>query len=120
MSEIGEMWAEHREASIAKRAANRATSADTLRGKGVCFSDHNNGAHLVITGVGATRLPNTIDFWPGTGLWMVRNTRTKRRGVAQLLAEINRLTQPNYHNTIVTQSQEETKCQSKEQLSKRV
>lgn len=40
----------------------------TLRGFGVNFSSHNNGAHLIVESKFGL-----IDYWPGTGKWKCRN-----------------------------------------------
>ena len=31
-----------------------------------------------------------VDFWPGTGLWIVRGTKDKRRGVRKLIEYVER------------------------------
>lgn len=78
--DAGEMWREYREASQEKRAVNRAISAQMLVDAGIQFESRNDGAHLIVEG--------RYDFWPGTGLWMARGEKTKRRGVRQLIARI--------------------------------
>jgi hypothetical protein len=70
------------EASKAKRARNREASARLLREAGIGFEERNGGAHLIVAG--------RYDFWPGTGLWMARGEKTKRRGVKELIARITR------------------------------
>lgn len=42
--------------------------------------NRNLGAHLVVTGKSCI-----IDFWPGTGLWIVRQQTPRKRGVRGLL-----------------------------------
>ena len=66
-----------------KRAKNRDDSAKILQDFGIKFEDKNMGAHLIITGNG-----KTIDFWPGTGLWKMRGSKQKYRGVHSLVAFI--------------------------------
>lgn len=63
-----------------KRASNRKMSHDMLVVAGVKFEVRNLGAHLVVTGKSCI-----IDFWPGTGLWIVRQQTPRRRGVRGLL-----------------------------------
>lgn len=47
-----------------------------LTAAGVNFESKNIDAHLIV------KMPGkTIDFWPGTGLWMVRGQPTRRYGV---------------------------------------
>jgi hypothetical protein len=67
-----------------KTASNRASSAAYLRSRGIEFSEHNNGAHLIVGHNGLV-----VDFWPGTGLWIVRNGR-KGRGVRNLVRELKK------------------------------
>lgn len=61
-----------------KRANNREYSTKLLTELGVNFTSHNNGAHLIIKN-GDQR----IDFWPGTGKWIVCDFTS--RGVFNLL-----------------------------------
>ena len=56
-----------------KRTSNRESSAEILKENGIDFVSHNGGAHLVVNG--------SIDFWPGTGKFMVRTNGGKGRGV---------------------------------------
>lgn len=84
-SETGaEFWADVRpamaEASKQKRASNRDNSAVLLAAEGIEFTSHNLGAHLVVKGKG-----HTFDFWPGTGLWAMRGSTKKHRGVRRLV-----------------------------------
>ncbi len=72
------------EASKQRRAANRENSAQLLREHGVPFVSKNSGAHLVIDGGWA-------DFWPGTGLWIIRITKQRERGVFPLIRAWRRL-----------------------------
>lgn len=76
-----EVWREMKARSKDRRAANRETSADLLRSKGVAFKERNHGAHLLVEHGG-----KEVDFWPGTGKWMDRRDRKiKNRGVFRLL-----------------------------------
>lgn len=81
MSEMGELWREVAEARKQKRAGNRESSADLLRKAGLSFVDKNLGAHLIVSGKG-----HTIDFWPGTGLWIMRGSTQRHYGVRKLIA----------------------------------
>ena len=73
-------FAAGREDSKERRAANRANSARILREHDVGFTEYNDGAHLAVRG--------TVDFWPGTGKWIVRATREEGRGVFALLRRL--------------------------------
>jgi hypothetical protein len=63
-----------------KKAGNRAQSAEILSRSGCVFESKNGGAHLIVL-AGA----DVVDFWPGTGLWIVRSTKQQRRGVRKLV-----------------------------------
>lgn len=80
MGELGEYWRDVNQASADKRAANREKSAEILRLRGINFKSKNNGVHLVVYG-----LREVIDFWPGTGKYVVRGSGVTGRGVRNLL-----------------------------------
>lgn len=63
-----------------RREANRERSADILKHHNIQFSSNNSGAHLVVTWG-----EKLIDFWPGTGKFIVRDEAKHRRGVFNLL-----------------------------------
>ena len=67
MSDLGETFEGFRAAKQAKRASNRNQSADYLKQRGIPFTSHNDGAHLIVEGPAGY-----IDFWPGTGRWKDR------------------------------------------------
>lgn len=79
-SDIAEAGRAMRAESQARRARHRDSSAAMLRGAGIPFESRNGGAHLIVAG--------RYDFWPGTGLWMARGDKAKRRGVRKLIARI--------------------------------
>ena len=74
-----EAFKDMRAAGQAKRAENRERSQKVLLEKGIPFTIHNGGAHLVVL-IKDLR----IDFWPGTGKWSNRAGLTGR-GVFKLL-----------------------------------
>lgn len=84
---MGDYWRDVKpalkELSRRKRAGNREASAKNLTEAGIAFEAKNDNAHLIVTAAGMV-----VDFWPGTGLWVVRGTNERRRGVHHL---INRL-----------------------------
>lgn len=80
MGDVGDDFNALKKYRQEKRADNRDQSAALLSRAGVIFESKNIGAHLIVEG-GA----KTIDFWPGTGLWIVRGTKEKRRGVRKLI-----------------------------------
>ena len=85
--DVGDSFAGWREESQRRRARNRDGSASMLKAAGVSFTAKNNGAHLIVEVD-----DRTIDFWPGTGLWIDRATQERKRGVRPLLAHLRRPT----------------------------
>ncbi len=88
MSDMGDDFNALRQAKQAKRADNRDQSAALLTRAGVLFESKNIGAHLIVE-AGA----QTVDFWPGTGLWIVRGPSSpdgKGRGVRKLIDYVER------------------------------
>jgi hypothetical protein len=68
-----------------KTAHNRKASAEYLNRFGISFEERNGGAHLIVS-----HGPRTVDFWPGTGLWIVRVFCRHGRGVRNLVNEFMR------------------------------
>lgn len=84
MSDMAEDFNALRKFKQEKRADNRAQSAAVLSRSGIVFTSNNDGAHLVVL-AGS----KTVDFWPGTGLWIVRGQETYRhRGVRKLVGYV--------------------------------
>lgn len=83
MGDMGDDFNAWREQKQAKRANNREQSAAILARSGISFETKNNGAHLVV--VAGSK---TVDFWPGTGLWLVRGATYKHRGVRKLVSYV--------------------------------
>jgi hypothetical protein len=81
MGDIGDFWRDVNAARQEKRASNRASSPDLLREAGISFESKNGGAHLIVKVRG-----HTIDFWPGTGLWIMRGSTKRHGGVRKLIA----------------------------------
>ena len=75
-----EYWRDVREYGRAKRARNRESSAEILREAGIEFTALNSGAHLFVRS-----RAGEADFWPGTGLWVMRDTGRRGRGVWRLI-----------------------------------
>lgn len=80
MGDVGEAFEGWSEYKRVRRANNTASSTEILIQNGVAFESKNGGAHLVVKAKG-----QTIDFWPSTGLWCVRGSAERRRGVFKLL-----------------------------------
>lgn len=79
MGDMGDMYRDMDTISKSKRAANRTNALTILRSKNIDFVIKNNGAHLIVQGT-----TQIIDFWPGTGKWIVRNGPTGR-GIFNML-----------------------------------
>jgi hypothetical protein len=77
------IWAafkERRAKSQEKRADNRKNSRAILDNKNCDYQLMNDGAHLIVkTNSGL------VDFWPGTGRWIIRNTGRRGFGVQNLI-----------------------------------
>jgi hypothetical protein len=85
MGDMAEGWAEWREKKQKKKRSNMAASTAMLTGAGVSFQSHNSGVHLVLS-----KGEELIDFWPSTGLWWIRGTSNKRRGIQKLIQHMKR------------------------------
>ena len=79
---MGDFWRDVKAASQVKRANNRQSSPDLLRAAGVPFTIKNLDAHLIVKTDGG----HTVDFWPGTGLWIMRGSTQRHGGVRKLIA----------------------------------
>jgi hypothetical protein len=80
VSDLAEYFRDLKEHSQRKRASNRQSGQQKLAEAGVPFTEHNGGAHLIVqTPAGV------VDFWPGTGKWILRGTGAYCRGVDYLL-----------------------------------
>lgn len=77
MSDIGDSFREMRKEGQQRRAGNRASGRAALDAAGIAYESKNNGAHLILAGI--------VDYWPGTGLWRVRNMNKSGRGIKALL-----------------------------------
>lgn len=69
MNEVTEMYKDWRKMKQTASAQRRENAPEMLDKAGVSFTEHNNGAHLIIE----SHLGYT-DFWPGTGKWKTRGT----------------------------------------------
>jgi len=79
-----------------KVTRNRASSKQHLIDNGVEFTEHNNGAHLIIR-----TDDGVINFWPGTGKWIDKREncegRCTNRGVFELLKRIRQCQSPKHN-----------------------
>jgi len=80
MGDMAEGWAEFRAYKQKKKRSNLAFSTRQLTEAGLTFTSNNYGVHLVLM-----KGSQPIDFWPSTGLWWIRGTPTKRRGIGNLI-----------------------------------
>ena len=84
MGDTGDDFRAWKEDGQKRRENNREYSPKILEKEGIKFDVKNWGAHLVVHGNN-----ETIDFWPGTGKWIVRGGKTAR-GVFPLIKYIKR------------------------------
>ena len=83
-NDVSEMWRVHTQESQDRRAFNRQSSAQILEHHRVQFERHNGGAHLIVRHAGMV-----VDFWPGTGKWIVRGSGgAEGRGVFPLMKRL--------------------------------
>lgn len=83
MSDYADFSRSLRESSKHRRARNRDNGAAILREYEIVFETLNEGRHLVVRYAG-----HVIDYWPGTGRWIARDTRDpigEGRGVFRML-----------------------------------
>lgn len=67
VNEVSEMWSEYKKMKQDARTQRREKAPDQLTQAGINFTEHNNGAHLIVeTHMGL------VDFWPGTTRWKTR------------------------------------------------
>ena len=81
MSEMAEIWGDLRKIRQEKKRANLSSSTAMLEQNGIRFTSNNGGIHLVLSSGS-----EVIDYWPSTGLWMIRGNPRKHRGVNRLIA----------------------------------
>mgnify|MGYP005864760845 CR=1 FL=1 len=84
MGDVGDDFRAYREARKKKRANNREQSIQLLDEWNITYTRHNMGAHIVVD-IPGTDGNGQVDFWPGTGLWIVRKAHKRGRGVKPLL-----------------------------------
>lgn len=75
---LKEFNAAKRQMQKQKRKANLEYSTKFLQSRGIPFKTLNNGVHLRVEVKGAV-----IDFWPSTGLWILKDG-TRNRGIFNL------------------------------------
>lgn len=83
--DVTELWREHRDASKAKRADNRENGLALLKKHELHVEVKNGGAHLIVK-----QAAMVIDYWPGTGQWMVRHSEKRSRGIFTLLKHLGK------------------------------
>ncbi len=79
MGDMAEGWAEWREVKQKKTLQPCSVNRHAHK-RWHPFQSNNNGIHLVLL-----KNEQFIDFWPSTGLWWIRGTSNKRRGIQKLI-----------------------------------
>lgn len=82
MNEETELWAAYKAHQKRERAERRASAEQHLKDRGINYTVHNDGAHIVIEEGGAI-----FDYWPGNTRWRMRPQKSQF-GVHKLLAAI--------------------------------
>lgn len=72
-----------RQASAEKRAKNRKRGEEIIIDYGLEHEVKNYGAHIIVRHNG-----KTADYWPGTGKYNIRGTSSYKRGVFNLLKDL--------------------------------
>lgn len=80
MSEVGEVWSEHKKIQQKKKVSNQELSTAVLKRKRIPFVSYNHGNHLFVDG--------KYDFWPSTGKFIDRRNKLEGRGVFSLIQEL--------------------------------
>ena len=70
-TELGDIYAYMQQTSKVKRGRNRARCLERLIKENINFENKNDRIHIIISEKGLT-----IDYWPGTGRYKVRNGKT--------------------------------------------
>ena len=85
MGDMADVFNDMRQAKKERRECNTKDSTQMLVGRGVQFQSNNGGAHLIVH-AGICK----IDFWPSTGLWIVRGSKNRHGGVRKLIAFVEK------------------------------
>lgn len=85
MSDLGETFADYHESRRQKKKENMSSSAQILQSRDITFESHNNGVHLIVT-----HNKKIADFWPSTGKYSIRGSNRYRRGVFNLLRDLEK------------------------------
>lgn len=81
------------EVSKERRRLLREHGQKILNENGIPFSTNNDGVHLIIP-----RDQFTVDYWPGTGKFNVRGTKSYGRGIYNLIDLIKQKEQKHAQN----------------------
>lgn len=81
----GDFWREKKKLGQLKRASNREQAPILMTEAGIPFESKNGGAHLIVRDGELV-----INFWPGTGLWVVQGHPMHHRGVFKLIRYVKK------------------------------
>jgi hypothetical protein len=79
VNEETEFWRGRRHRSQQIRAEKRDSAPALLHREKLSFAVRNEGTHYIVAGK-----HGSVDFWPGTGLWIDRATNQRGRGIREL------------------------------------
>lgn len=83
MGDMGELFSIYKNSRQNKRASNRTRATAVLDSEGIKYEAKNYGAHLIVRHGDVV-----VDYWPGTGLWIDRRDKLKRRGIRRLIVYV--------------------------------
>ena len=83
MGDMGDVFNEWKKEKQQRRASHRDNAAKELEKYAIYFESKNGGAHLIVEGPSSF-----IDYWPGTGRWIPRDTKQRQFGLRNLLKYI--------------------------------
>lgn len=67
----------------ATKESQIADAGAALKEAGINWSSNNHGVHMIISHNNIT-----VDFWPTTGLWLLRGQRKRNYGVRSLVRQL--------------------------------
>lgn len=85
MGDVGDAFRALKESRTIKKLQNLESSTAILNDKGVNYKSKNGGTHLIITKLGE----DVADFWPSTGKYKFRGQGKYKRGVFNLIKDLN-------------------------------
>lgn len=86
MGDVGDDYRALKESRTIKKLQNLKKSTAILDDKGIIYESKSGGTYLIITKIGY----DVVDFWPSTGKYKFRKQRKYKRGVFNLIRDLNK------------------------------